>query len=133
MNESQLKTLVKSILEMKRENAKILSEIREIKSELRNLLNENAKSVPISPQTKLVPKKGNGSGSPFSKSSYLSEIFQEITPFEEDENNVKSILDENFTNADDPVARVMNKIQNTDFKRVLDVMERTSSNKMRST
>lgn len=131
MNESQLKVIVQTLIELRKENRKLLEEIRELKSTLLNennvAKNEYGANRPIVTET--IKNKSN----PFIESkSPLASILSEFSPFTEEDEHTKSILDEQIVDSNDPVARVMNKIKNTDHKKVLQMMENASTNKFRN-
>lgn len=131
MNESQLKVIVQTLIELRKENRKLLEEIREIKNTLLTERSITKKEYDINRPVVVdnVKKKIN----PFIESkSPLASILGEFSPFTEEDEQTKSILDEQIIDSDDPVARVMNKIKNTDHKKVLQMMENASTNKFRN-
>jgi len=131
MNKSDLiiiGKLVNSLVKKEIENSvtPLIKEIKTLNSNINKLLVENQERKPIvsniTPPSKQQPKTG------------LYSILSDIQPFDEntlDESYTDSILDTietvNIQN-DDPVSRVLNKLQNTDFKRTLEIMERASNN-----
>ena len=58
-------------------------------------------------------------------------VFEDIVPFDVEGENIESVLDymnnPKLSESNDPVAKVLNKLQNTDFKRTLEVMEQSAS------
>ena len=65
------------------------------------------------------------------KKSPMMGVFEDIVPFDEEGENIESVLDymnnPKLSESNDPVAKVLNKLQNTDFKRTLEVMEQSAS------
>jgi hypothetical protein len=57
---------------------------------------------------------------------YLQGIFEDVTPFDDDE-PVESILDYKTNHDSDPVSKVLNKLQTTDFRKTLQVMEQSAN------
>ena len=60
-------------------------------------------------------------------SSYLQGIFEDITPFDDDTDDTESILDYKVSQGTDPVSKVLNKLQTTDFKKTLQIMEQSAN------
>lgn len=131
MNESQIKVIVQTLIELRKENRKLLEEIREIKS---TLLNENSVvKTEFGANRALLSDKVKTQNNPFKESkSPLASILSDFSPFTDEDETPKSILDESVSISNDPVSRVMNKIKTTDYKRVLDIMEKSSNNHFRN-
>jgi cell division septum initiation protein DivIVA len=128
MNESQLRIIVKALVDIRKENKELLREIRNLKKEIEenftDIISENKK--PIGKSVEVASKKKVNLFT--NNNSPLASIFSDLAPIEDSETPV-SILDEQVSNDDDAVSRVMNKIHNTDYRRVLNVMENASANK----
>lgn len=58
---------------------------------------------------------------------YLQGIFEDITPFDDESNDTESILDYKISESSDPVSKVLNKLQTTDFKKTLQIMEQSAN------
>lgn len=127
----QLAKLVQIIVEreVQKSTKPLLSEIKRLHSKI-SLLNESEVKV------KPVLKSNDSIQDIFSEirktdapktSGYLQGIFEDITPFDEEGENVESILDYKITEGTDPVSKVLNKLQTTDFKRTLKIMEQSAN------
>lgn len=131
MKEAQLKTLVKAILDLRNENRNLLKEVRELKSSMNILLEQVSGNVLKENRPKNAPSStlNNRNTAVFPNNPNLRSVFDGIVPFDDVDESTRSILDENINNVDDPVARVLDKIKNTDHRRVLQIMESTSQNR----
>jgi hypothetical protein len=148
----QISKVIKFLIEKEVTSAQkpLLAEIKRLQasiSQVNMLLSENANVV------KSAPSK-NKNSLDFSISDILSEvsedyedapkkklfknskspiasIFEELTPFNEESEQVESVLDymnnPQLANSNDPVAKVLNKLQNTDFKKTLRIMENSAN------
>lgn len=127
----QIAKLVQIIVEREvQKNTKpLLSEIKRLNSKI-SLLNES--NIPSKPviktkdsiqdifsEIKMTEKPKTG--------GYLQGIFEDITPFDEEGDNIESILDYKTQQGSDPVSKVLNKLQTTDFKKTLQIMEQSAN------
>lgn len=127
----QLAKLVQMIVEreVQKSTKPLLSEIKRLNSKISLLTESSESSKPL-----LKPK--NTIQDIFSEIQttenpktvgYLQGIFEDITPFDEDGENVESILDYKVAQGADPVSKVLNKLQTTDFKKTLQIMEQSAN------
>lgn len=151
----QISKLMKILIEreIQRNVKPLLSEIKTLNNKISNLLAEQNLQKPLvtskerqvqnKPKfsindilgeiTESVPSEKIQKKPPLfnTKKSPLSNVFEDIVPFDEEGHNVESVLDymENpkLSESNDPVAKVLNKLQNTDFKRTLEVMEQSAN------
>lgn len=127
----QIAKLVQIIVEreVQKSTKPLLSEIKRLNSKI-SLLNEsNTVSKPVIKtkdsiqdvfseiKTTEKPKTGG----------YLQGIFEDITPFDDEGDNTESILDYKIPQGSDPVSKVLNKLQTTDFKKTLQIMEQSAN------
>lgn len=151
----QISKLMKILIEreVQRNMKPLLSEIKILNNKVSNLLAEqNSQKHLVTNKSKQVQNKLNFSindilgeitesvpSDPIqkkntlfnTKKSPLSNVFEDIVPFDEEGKNVESVLDymdnPRLSESNDPVAKVLNKLQNTDFKRTLEVMEQSAN------
>jgi hypothetical protein len=125
----QIAKLVQAIVEREvQKNTKpLLSEIKRLNSKisLLNESNQSKKRVASDPITDILSDVRKSEGSP--KSTYLQGIFEDVKPFDDESEEAESILDYKITNTNDPVSKVLNKLQTTDFKKTLQLMERSAN------
>jgi hypothetical protein len=127
----QIAKLVQIIVEreVQRSTKPLISEIKRLNSKI-SLLNESdAKTKPafktkdsiqdIFSEIKTTEKPKTG--------GYLQGIFEDITPFDEEGDDTESILDYKIPQGTDPVSKVLNKLQTTDFKKTLQIMEQSAN------
>lgn len=140
----QVAKIIKLIVEKEvQKNIKpLLNEIRVLNNKL-TILNENnqsknqivKKSAPkysindilsdiVSSEPQVENTKHNNNVFDSKKNPMFS-IFEDITPFG-DEPEVESILDLK-SNSNDAASKILNKLQNTDFKRTLQIMEQSAN------
>lgn len=127
----QIAKLVQIIVEreVQRNTKPLLSEIKRLNSKI-SLLNESDVKTKAEFKTKdsiqdifseikttEKPKTGG----------YLQGIFEDITPFDEEGDDTESILDYKIPQGTDPVSKVLNKLQTTDFKKTLQIMEQSAN------
>ena len=123
--------LVNSLV--KKEIDPLLKEIKTLNSNVNRLLTENKQDVgkfkPLKPS---VEHKPNSFSQKQQNNSPLFSILSEVQPFDETtEGGTESILDtlDNVVvENNDPVSKVLHKLQTTDFRKTLEIMERASSN-----
>lgn len=126
----QIAKLVQIIVEreVQKSTKPLLSEIKR--------LNSKISLVETNESTKPMYKSKNAIGDIFSEiktnekpksGGYLQGIFEDITPFDEEGENIESILDYKTTQGSDPVSKVLNKLQTTDFKKTLQIMEQSAN------
>lgn len=127
----QLAKLVQMIVEreVQKSTKPLLSEIKRLNSKI-SLLTESAQS------SKPILKNKDSVKDIFSEiqtnskpkvSGFLQDIFEDVTPFDEEGENTESILDYKIQEGSDPVSRVLNKLQTTDFKKTLQIMEQSAN------
>jgi C-terminal processing protease CtpA/Prc len=125
----QIGKLIQAIVEREvQKNTKpLLSEIKRLNSKI-SLLNENDKSnKQISSNSISDILSDVQKTSTKNKSTYLNGIFEDITPFDDDSEQIESILDYKLAKSNDPVSKVLNKLQTTDFKKTLQIMEQSAN------
>jgi hypothetical protein len=125
----QIGKLIQAIVEREvQKNTKpLLSEIKRLNSKI-SLLNENDKSnKQISSNSISDILSDVQKTSTKNKSTYLNGIFEDITPFDDDSEQIESILDYKLPKSNDPVSKVLNKLQTTDFKKTLQIMEQSAN------
>jgi len=152
----QISKLIKILIEREVSNAQkpLLQEIKKLQTsinQVNQLLAENSKMVKSSP-TK--PTSTNGRSLNFSINDILNEveddyevkpkqklfknskspiasIFEDVTPFNENSEDVESVLDymndPKLTRSNDAVSKVLNTLQNTDFRKKLQIMENSAN------
>ena len=127
----QIAKLVQIIVEreVQKSTKPLLSEIKRLNSKISLLTESKQAAKPIlrakdsiqdifsEIKTTEKPKPGG----------YLQGIFEDITPFDEEGENTESILDYKIQEGSDPVSRVLNKLQTTDFKKTLQIMEQSAN------
>lgn len=127
----QLAKLVQMIVEreVQKSTKPLLSEIKRLNSKISLLTESSESSKPLlKPKDTIqdifseiqITEKPKTVG-------YLQGIFEDITPFDEDGENVESILDYKVAQSADPVSKVLNKLQTTDFKKTLQIMEQSAN------
>jgi len=128
----QIARLVQIIVEreVQKSTKPLLSEIKRLNSKISLLSESSASSKTV------INKKDDDLKDIFSEfkktekpkfGGYLNGIFEDITPFEDDDNNTESILDYKISEGSDPVSKVLNKLQTTDFKKTLQIMEQSAN------
>jgi hypothetical protein len=125
----QIAKLVQAIVEREvQKNTKpLLSEIKRLNSKI-SVINESTgakKGITSDSISDILSDVRKSESAP--KSSYLNSIFEDITPFDDASEETESILDYKLSNSNDPVSKVINKLQTTDFKRTLQLMERSAN------
>jgi len=151
----QISKLMKILIEreVQRNVKPLLSEIKTLNNKISNLLAEQHSQKPLVPSkekqvqnklkfsindilgeiTESVPSESIQKKTPVfnTKKSPLMNVFEDVVPFDEEGENVESVLDymdnPRLSESNDPVAKVLNKLQNTDFKRTLEVMEQSAN------
>lgn len=123
--------LVNSLV--KKEIDPLLKEIKTLNSNVNRLLTESTQDVgKVKPITPSIQHKSNSFSQKQQNNSPLFSILAEVQPFNEDtDGGVESILDtidNTVIESNDPVSKVLHKLQNTDFRKTLEVMERASAN-----
>ncbi len=126
----QIAKLIQIIVEREvQKNTKpLLSEIKRLNSKI-SLLNESnlpKKTITKDSINNILSDVQKNENRP--KSTYLQGIFEDVTPFDDESEQTESILDYKVTNASDPVSKVLNKLQTTDFKKTLKIMEQSANN-----
>lgn len=127
----QIAKLVQIIVEreVQKSTKPLLSEIKKLNSQIILLSESKAAKKPVSNNKNVI-------GDIFSElktnekpqtGGYLQGIFEDITPFDEDESAAESILDYKISEGSDPVSKVLNKLQTTDFKKTLQIMEQSAN------
>lgn len=123
--------LVNSLV--KKEIDPLLKEVKTLNSNVNKLLTESKQDASrFKPSTPSVDHKVNNFSQKQQSNSPLFSILSEVQPFnEETEDGTESILDtlDNVVvENNDPVSKVLHKLQTTDFRKTLEIMERASSN-----
>ena len=122
--------------EVQKNTKNVLSEIRKLNSQI-SLLKETTQ-----PKTKIVKQQSNNESikdilseinvsEKVKPNSFLQDIFETVTPFDDDSEQVESVLDLK-TSSTDPAAKILNKLQTTDFRKKLQIMEQSANNFNRS-
>ncbi len=126
----QIAKLVQIIVEreVQKSTKPLLSEIKRLNSKISVLSESHQSSKPVlsvSDSVKDVISEVKRSDKP-KTAGYLQGIFEDVTPFDDDE-PVESILDYKTNHDSDPVSKVLNKLQTTDFRKTLQVMEQSAN------
>lgn len=138
MEDRQFKAIAKLLLELKSNSIELKKEVRALKRQINESVNipptklnssktltETVKPEPVK-TTESHPAKTLMQNS----KSPLAEIFSDLTPFDENETPV-SILDESVNLADnDPGTTILNKIKNTDYRKFMAAMEKSTNRNM---
>lgn len=141
MNRNELVQIAKLLQiiverEVQKNTKNVLSEIRKLNSQI-SLLKETTQ-----PKTKIVKQQSNNESikdilseinvsEKVKPNSFLQDIFETVTPFDDDSEQVESVLDLK-TSSTDPAAKILNKLQTTDFRKKLQIMEQSANNFNRS-
>jgi hypothetical protein len=126
----QIAKLVQIIVEreVQKSTKPLLSEIKRLNSKLTSLNESTQATKTISSKPESIQnifseittsEKNKGRG-------FLQGIFEDVTPFDEEE-SVDSILDYKTNTNSDPVSKVLNKLQTTDFRKTLQIMEQSAN------
>lgn len=114
----------KLLVEQNSQKPLVPTKTKQPKFSINDILGEITESAPSQPIQKKNPVFNT-------KKSPLLNVFEDIVPFDEEGENIESVLDymgnPKLSESNDPVAKVLNKLQNTDFKRTLEVMEQSAN------
>lgn len=116
--------------EMQRNTKPLLSEIKRLNTKIALLTESKQNTTSISKSkpviNDIISEISQKESSVKPRSNYLNGIFEDITPFDDDTDDTDSILDYKVQESSDPVSKILNKLQTTDFRKTLQLMEQSA-------
>jgi hypothetical protein len=135
MNRNELVQIAKLIQivverEIQKNTAPLLSEIKRLNTKISKLDESNLSKKQIKSDNNSfdsILSEIKPSTQKPKKLSFLQDIFEDITPFDDDSEMTESILDLKASQSNDPASKILNKLQTTDFRKTLKIMEESAN------